>query len=316
MFAGGAALALGGVAARRRIAAIEDSTPEAVAPAGGQFVTIGGFRLYYREAGPKDAPVLVLLHGFGANTTSWDAVIPRLRDDYRLIVPDLIGFGYSARSTARVFTMRRWAAHVAGLLDHLGVATATLVGNSMGGGVALQFAWDYPERAERLVLVDAVAGYDGRGGSPAPLLGEVLRRTPLGPMLLAWGFEDEARFRKALEFMYHDPSRLQPETLAGYLAPRRVRGSVDGILAMAATPPDTDLPNAVPSIWTPTLILWGRDDRLVPPRFAEMLARDLPNHRLVWIDECGHLPQEEQPEAFVAALRAFLSEQVGAPEAG
>src|SRR5947208_633062 len=106
-------------------------------------------------------------------------------------------------------TATRWIGRVA--------RTGMLAGGAvlaLGGAVALQFAWDYPERTERLVLVDAVAGYEGRGGSPAPLLGEVLRHTPLGPLLFAWGFEDDARFRKALEFTYHDPSRVRPATMA------------------------------------------------------------------------------------------------------
>ncbi len=305
--AGGAALSLAVGQAGRRIAAIEDSTAEAAAP-DGHFVSVGGFRLHYVEAGPVAAPVLVLIHGFGSNTISWRATMAALAGEYRLIALDLLGFGYSARSTARVHTLRRRAAHVWGLLDQLGIRQATLVGNSLGGAVALQCAWDAPERVARLVLVDAVAGYDGRGGSPAPLLGELLRRTPLGTLLLANTFYDDARFAQGLRAVYHDPSRLTPETLAGYLAPRRVRGSAATLLAITATPPDSDLPNAIPAIQTPTLIVWGRQDRLMPAHYAEQLARDLPHSRPAWIEDCGHLPQEERPAEFVAHLRAFLSE--------
>jgi len=307
--AGGAALSGAAVQARRRIAAVATLTPEAAAP-DGHFVTVGGFRLHYVEAGPKDAPVLVLLHGFGSNTITWRATMDALAGEYRLIALDLLGFGYSARSTARVHTLRRRAAQVVGLLDHLGIARATLVGNSLGGAVALQCAWDHPDRVERLVLVDAVAGYDGRGGTPSPLLGELLRRTPLGTILLANTFYDDARFAKGLRAVYHDPSRLQAETLAGYLAPYRVRGSAASLLAITATPPASDLPHAIAAIQTPTLIVWGRHDRLVPPRYAELLARDLPHNRLVWLEDCGHVPQEECPAEFVIHLRAFLSEGV------
>ncbi|HUS14972.1 MAG TPA: alpha/beta fold hydrolase [Chloroflexia bacterium] len=310
---GGASVA-GGLAVRasRRVAAMETLTPEAAAP-GGTFATVDGLRVRYLEAGPPDAPALVLIHGFGGMAETWGAVMGRLAGEYRLIAPDLPGFGYSERSSAPIFTLRRRAEGIVALLDHLGIGRATLVGNSMGGAVALQTAYSFPERVDRLVLADAVAGYDGKGTSPSPLLGEVLRRTPLGKILLTTLFYDDARAAKLVGAMYYDRGRFTPQMQAHYLRPRRVRGSLDSLLALTATRADDNLPTGIAAIATPTLILWGQDDRLVGPAYAERLHADLRDSRVVLIPDCGHLPQEERPDAFVAALRGFLTGTASPP---
>jgi len=307
LLAVGAAFGYAAVQANRRIAAVEQLTAEAAAP-DGKFATVGGFRVHYVEDGPPDGPPVVLLHGLAASSGTWHPVIAALRDTYHVIAPDLLGFGYSHRSSAPIYTLRRRAQNLAALLDHLGVERATVVGHSLGGAVALQFACSYPARVARLVLVDAVAGYDGKGRTPSPVAGEVLRRTPLGKIVLAQTFYDDARARKILGSAYHDPAGLTSEVLQIYRGPRRVRGTAESFLALTATRADDDLPDCVPRIAASTLIVWGRQDRWIKPADAERLHAELPDSRLTWIEECGHVPQEEHPARFIGVLRDFLEE--------
>lgn len=307
LLAAGAAFGYAAVQADRRIAAVEQLTADDAAP-DGTFATVGGFRVHYVEEGPPDGQAVVLLHGLAASSATWNPVIAALHDTYHVIAPDLLGFGYSQRSSEPIYTLRRRAQNLAALLDHLGVERATVVGHSLGGAVALQFACSYPVRVARLVLVDAVAGYDGKGRTPSPVAGEVLRRTPLGKIVLAQTFYDDARVRKILGSAYYNPAQVTPEVLENYRGPRRVRGSAESFLALTATRPDDDLPGCVPQIAAPALIVWGRQDRLVKPADAERLHADLPDSRLAWIEECGHVPQEEHPAEFIRVLRDFLEE--------
>jgi pimeloyl-ACP methyl ester carboxylesterase len=302
----GAALAWAGARAARRIAAVETLSPREGAPEG-RFVAIDGALTHYVEAGSPGAPVALFLHGLGASTATWAGPLAALAGDYHVIALDLLGFGYSDRVLTPTLTLRRRAAQVVGLLDHLGVVRATLVGHSLGGAVALQVACGHPARVERLVLVDAVAGFDSKGRSPSPRLGAVLRRTPLGPLLVGSLLYDDARAVKLIGAAYADPARFTPERQAAYLAPRRVRGSAAGLLALTATRADDDLDTCLAGIAAPTLILWGRQDRFVKPAYGAQLHARLPHSRLELIEDCGHVPQEEQPEAFLALLRGFLA---------
>jgi pimeloyl-ACP methyl ester carboxylesterase len=307
LLAAGAAFGYAAVQANRRIMAMEQLTAEAAAP-GGTFAMLGGARVHYVEDGPADGPAVVLLHGLAASSATWNPVVAALRGTYHVIAPDLLGFGYSQRSSVPIYTLRHRAQNLAALLDYLGIARATVVGHSLGGAVALQFACNYPARVARLVLVDAVAGYDGKGRAPSPVAGEVLRRTPLGKIVLAQTFYDDARALRILRSAYYDPARLTPEVLETYYGPRRVRGTAESFLALTATRPDDDLPGCVPGIAAPTLIVWGREDRWVKPGDAGRLHAELPGSRLAWIEECGHVPQEEHPARFIQVLRDFLEE--------
>lgn len=301
----GAAVAVAGVQAQRRIAAVETLTAEEAAPEG-KFAVVDGYRVRYVEAGSPDAPAVLLLHGFLSSAESWRATFDSLADRYHLIAPDLFGFGYSQRTDEPVYTLRHQAEFVAALLDHLGVERAIVIGNSMGGAVALQLAISYPNRVERLVLVDAAAGYTRMGRSPSPLLGKVLQHTPLGKIMLAGTLYDDARLPQMLHIVYAHPDRMIPEVLPNYARPRRVRGNADSLLALLASSPDDNLPKDLGQIQVPALLIWGREDHVIPPPYAERLQGALPDNRLEWIEDCGHAPQEERPAEFNRLVREFL----------
>ncbi|HKS29097.1 MAG TPA: alpha/beta hydrolase, partial [Pyrinomonadaceae bacterium] len=126
--------------------------------AHSRFAEVDGLRLHYQEAGPIDAPAVILIHGFTASTLVWSEVLlPLAASGFRVIAPDLAGFGFSAKPRDGEYTIEWQARLMAGLMEHLGIERATLVGNSYGGAIAAICALDYPEKVERLVLVGAVS---------------------------------------------------------------------------------------------------------------------------------------------------------------
>lgn len=294
--------------ANRQLDAIETLDPEAAAP-DGQFLTVDGVRLHYLDGGAAtgDRPPVLLLHGFGSSTYSWRHTIPALASHERVLALDFPGHGYSERVTTPTYSLRRYAGLVAGFLTALEIGQAVVVGNSMGGAVALQLAIRHPQRVARLVVVDAATGSEDTRRPPAALM-RLLTAGPLGRAFIYYTFGNPAFARRGLEFSYADPARLSDRSFTSYRAPLRVRGTAQALVAMTTSPPDDDLPELLPAIHAPTLILWGAGDRLIPLARGESLRDLIPGSRLAVLPDCGHLPQEECPAVFNAALNTFLAD--------
>jgi pimeloyl-ACP methyl ester carboxylesterase len=145
-----------------------------------RFAEIDGVRVHYQEAGQRSAPALLLIHGFTASNFVWkDVLLPVARAGYRVIAPDLIGFGFSGKPESGEYTIEAQARMITALMNHLGIESATIVGSSYGGAVAATCALDYTERVERLVLVDAVINDHAKGRfllrlAASPLLGDLV----------------------------------------------------------------------------------------------------------------------------------------------
>jgi pimeloyl-ACP methyl ester carboxylesterase len=302
------ALGLAVVYANTRLTQTETLDPEAAAP-DGQFITVDGVRLHYLDGGALtgDRPPVLLLHGFGASTYSWRHTIPAIASRERVLALDFPGHGYSERVLTSTYSLRRTANLVAGFLDALDVDRAVVAGNSMGGAVALQLAISHPQRVARLVVVDAVTdSADTR--RPSAGLMRLLTAGPLGRAFIYYTFGNPTFARRGLELGYADPARLSDVSFNSYRAPLRVRGTAQALVAMTTSPPDDDLATGIPTITAPTLILWGDGDRLIPLVQGERLRDLLPGSRLTVLPGCGHLPQEECPAVFNAALTTFLAE--------
>jgi pimeloyl-ACP methyl ester carboxylesterase len=177
----------------------------------------------------------------------------------------------------------------------------------MGGAVALQLAISHPQRVARLVVVDAVTASADTRRPPAGLM-RLLTAGPLGRALIYYTLGNPGFARRGLALSYADPARLSDVSFNSYRAPLRVRGTAQSLVAMTTSPPDDDLATGIPTITAPTLILWGEGDRLIPPAQGERLRDLLPGSHLTVLPGCGHLPQEECPSVFNAALGAFLAE--------
>lgn len=271
--------------------------------------TLHGRTVSYAEAGA--GPVLLLIHGMGGSSENWQAVIEPLAREHTVIVPDLPGHGQSAPGGGD-YSVGGLAAGLRDLLLVLGHERATLVGHSLGGGVAMQFTYQFPEIVERLVLVSS--------GGLGPEVSLLLRAAALpgaGTFIAATAPVVQRLGAGLRRVERHGPSTDITEVVHGYglLAGHERRAaflatvrSVIGIGGQRVSAVDRlYLAEAVP-----VLIVWGARDRLVPVHHGEQAHRDIPGSRLEVFEKAGHLPQLEEPDRFVAVLEQFLADSTPA----
>lgn len=287
-----------------------------LAPADGRFITVEGVRTFIREAGPADGPPVVLVHGFGGLTYTWRDTLPALATaGYRALALDLKGFGLSDKSFAHDFSHGSQADFVMAVMSAVGIERAVWVGHSMGGSVIGHAALRHPERVTALVFVAGAvreAGQSGGGGSLLGLplsIGALAEFPPFqrwGQLLLRTQLTRE-RLAQTQLTAYHVKSVVTPEVEEAYLGILEIR---DWDLALLGVLRDGDrngLPQPVSALRAPTLILWGDQDTWVPLERGQALHAALPQSELIVFPEVGHLPMEETPAAFNAALVEFLN---------
>ena len=286
-------------------------TERELADPDSKFVEVLGYDLHYKEMGEGER-VLILMNGFGGNLYTWRKVMEPLSQVGRVIAFDRIGTGLSAHPVAgdwegkSPYAPSMQPEFLIGLMDELGIEEAILVGNSQGGTVALSTALAYPERVTALVLADP-AVYTS-GGPPtflAPLWNTPQMRR-IGPWV-ANRFLGEANSEALLELAWHDPSKLTAEERNATLKFFRVKNRDAALWEYTAANEPSDLPERLDEIDLPVLVIAGDDDRIVPTEEHVRLAGEIPNAQLTIIRECGHIPQEEKPDEFMAAVTAFLA---------
>jgi pimeloyl-ACP methyl ester carboxylesterase len=277
--------------------------------AAGPFARLGPpeapVNLYYEEQG-KGPPVL-LLHGFGASTYTWRHIVPELAPTHRVIAVDFKGFGQSDKPFDERYSVLDQAELIAQLIEDKDLRDLTIVGHSFGGGVALRLALEADTRLDgriaRLVLLDSIA-YQQQ----IPVFFRLLE-VPLVSQVGVRMVPPEMQTRVALQIAYHDDSKIDPEQVEIYAAPLKTAAGKHAIVQSARqiVPKDIDtLPERFKTITLPTLILWCDHDRIVPLDVGIKLRRTLPNSTLRLVEGCGHMPQEEQPEATLLLLKGFI----------
>jgi pimeloyl-ACP methyl ester carboxylesterase len=272
------------------------------APPPSQFVEIEGLQVHLRDEGPRDdALPIVLVHGTSASLHTWEGWATELRKERRVIRFDLPGFGLTGPNAANDYSIAVYVRFVTALMDRLGVQRFVIAGNSLGGEVAWAVAHAHPQRVARLVLVNA-AGY--RIESIAIPLGFRIAGTPaLQPLmrqLLPPGMVE-----KSVRSVYGDPARVTPELVALYTDLARREGN-RAALRQRLAQRDTGREADIKALKLPTLILWGGQDRLIPPVYGQRFAQDIAGAKLVQFEALGHVPQEEDPAATLVPVREFL----------
>jgi len=273
--------------------------------AQGTWAWVDGLPLHYQLAGPDGAPWVVLLHDYDiGGSASWNATIPALlKAGTRVLAVDMKGFGHSARDTAPTYSLRVHADLVARLLNEVGVEGATLVGHGWGSMVALQLAVDQPQFVSRLVLLAPVED----AARVAPW--RRLSRLPYVGRVAAWaGGTGGPLWRTFQRRGFCDPSLASASYLRTMRAPGRIVGSMDALIAMARSPQDSDLPEALSRVTMPVLVVAGEADRVAAPGEADRLAQELPNATLVVLPQAGHVLQVERSPEVNRLLAAFALE--------
>ena len=271
-------------------------------------VDVKGVQTRYLAAG--EGPALVLLHALGESSLDWRWVIPALAGSRSVYAPDLPGFGWSTKPGAD-YSPAFFERFASGFLDALGIQRAAVVGNSLGGLVALRLALAEPARVAALGLVSS-AGL-GREISPT------LRSATVpgyGESAVAWGKTPAGAAARAWSkagLLFARPWRAPHEWLAEQRRLAQTPGFLEASLAALRAQADPRgqreiLLEDLPRLEAPTLVLWGSSDRIFPKRHAEDAAARLQNGRLVIIPGCGHLPHLESPERSAGMLDRFLGE--------
>lgn len=274
-------------------------------------VRIHGHEVAYRFGGPEPsegAPVLLLVHGMAGSSATWRAVGPGLAKTHTVIAPDLLGHGASDKPR-HDYSLGAFASGLRDLLVALGVQRATVVGQSLGGGIAMQFSYQHPERVERLVLVNS--------GGLGPEVSWILRALTLPgveyvmPVLFP-GFVREAgdSLRRRLSaFGVRAPhveeewsgyaSLTDPDTRAAFVKTLRAVIDLGGQSVSAHD-------RLYLAELLPTLIMWGEHDKIIPVEHAHAAHAAMPGSELALFEHSGHFPHVEEPERFLEVLTDFL----------
>ena len=264
-----------------------------------RYIEIGGTSIRVRESGNLLGPAVIMLHGFGSSLETWEPWAQSLGTRHRVVRFDLPGSGLSAPDPCGGYTEARNLELLDKLMDELGIANAVLIGNSMGGRISWAFAAAHPTRVRKLVLIspDGFASPGFEYGKP-----------PQVPAILALMkyFLPRSLLRNYLAAAYGDPSRLDDSVVDRYYDLLLAPGNRGAMLSRMQQSILTEPIPILRQIEIPTLLLWGRKDRLIPFSNSADYMGALPNARLVEFADLGHVPHEEAPEQSLPPVEQFL----------
>lgn len=273
----------------------------------------GPVNLAVQETG-QGRPVL-LLHGLGTSSYTWRYIAPKLAERHRVIAIDLRGFGASEKPFDERYSILDQAEIIEAFIRQENLRQATVVGHSFGGGITLALAMklekEEPGRIDSIILIDSIAYRQ-----PIPVFLRFLQApvvSEIGMTLIP----PEVQAEQALRVAYHDREKVTDQAVYEYASPlyspaakHALRQTVEKIM-----PPDIDAFTArYKTLRLPALLIWCDNDRVVPVNFGKRLNEDLPNAELNVLSRCGHLPQEERPEATFAVMQDFLMKREKARE--
>lgn len=269
-----------------------------------QFVTLGsGARVHYRDQGSRTGPALVLLHGSNASLHTWEPWVAQIGDQFRMVSVDLPSHGLTGAVPGDDYSQEGMAKFVDEFTTAIGVERFALAGNSMGGGVAARFALMHPERLTHLILVDAAGMPSNKPRDPG--LGFRLARIP-GVQYLLLFVSPRSLFEDGLKKAIVDDALVTPAMIDRYWELNRRVGNRAATLKRFQVPQDTTIEQNANKITTPTLILWGDLDTLIPRDAGEAYNAAIKGSKLIVYNNVGHVPMEEVPEASARAVREFI----------
>ena len=268
-----------------------------------QVLEIDGLDIHYKDTGPKSAPVLLFLHGFGSSLQTWDDWADQLDTHYRVIRLDLPGFGLTGPSPVNNYSEEQDLATLTQFVDKLGIAELSVIGHSMGGKMAWTFAAAQGQRVKALVLM-APDGYP-----QAKDIGTKPYAMPAVMGLMKF-FLPKYLVRKSLEPAFYDASALDARLVERYYDMLRAPGVRGAILERGQQTVYTDPVARLKKITAPTLLIWGQEDRMIPSSNAQSYAGVLADSQTVLLPKLGHLLQEEQAQLGLSQVTQFLDKNL------
>jgi pimeloyl-ACP methyl ester carboxylesterase len=274
-----------------------------------KFIEINGVDIHYKEAGAGER-MFILLHPFGGSTYSWREVMDDLAPYGRVIAYDRPAFGITERPMpedwdSNPYGMKANVEILRELLDSFGVDKAVLVGNSAGGGVAVAFALEYPERVDELILV--APGVGGGYGPQFPAWALPVMWTPqvrhLGPLLVR---DYQETLPRTIEREWFDQTKLTAEIRETHLQILKIKNWDRAFYELTFAPAYPELRPLLPQLTMPALIVAGSEDVLIRSWYMEAISTEIPEATLKFIPSCGHVPQEECPTELMEVVLKYL----------
>jgi pimeloyl-ACP methyl ester carboxylesterase len=271
-------------------------------------IDVGGARnVNYAEMGPESGKALLLVHGLSGAWQNWLENIPHFAQEHRVVALDLPGFGQSPMPDWEI-SIEAYGRLIHEFCDALGINRCTIVANSMGGFISAEAAIEHPDRFEKLVLVSAAGiSHVRMKRQPAEVATRMgIATAPLTMRLFDRGLRRPGLRRALFAGLFHAPQLLRTELLYEFFhngtGKPGVLPAVRGLIGY-------DILDRLEDVEVPTLIVWGRNDHIVPPNDALGNGRRLRNSRTVIFDKTGHVPMAERPVRFNRVLETFLAEE-------
>jgi pimeloyl-ACP methyl ester carboxylesterase len=267
------------------------------------FINWRGAEIHYTDEGNANGFPVMMIHGFGGSYTNFDTLASMMKDEYRVIRIDLPGFGLSdfPQVKDKEDYIEDYRDYLSFMLDTLHLDSLYVIGNSMGGSITWDMAVHHPDKVRKIVLL-AAAGYETE---------KVAKKLAMFRYQSVKGVFDKGMplfmSRSGMEKGYADDSKINPAVVAMNNKFSNRSGNIRHMLALAACGqfPDSSL---ITKVQCPTLVIWGRQDEIIPSEHSAKFKRDIPNCRVLIYDPCGHMPMMERPEDTKRDVEAFFKE--------
>jgi pimeloyl-ACP methyl ester carboxylesterase len=263
-------------------------------------VRVDGLDWPYLEGGDPAKPLLLLVHGFGGDKDNWSMIAPYLTRDYRVIAPDLPGFGENERSADLPYDIAAQTRRLKQFADALGLDRPHVGGNSMGGWIALRYALDYPDALSSLILLNNA----GVLGANESALQKQAANEDYNPLVLADLDDADRLMAMVVHKPVRIPSRFKPVFFADALKYRDLLDRIFWVIAVEGR--DRPLNDRLGDVKVPTLIVWGRHDQLIDVSCVPVLQAGIAGSRSHIFEHVGHVPMVEDPKATAGVMKDFL----------
>ena len=256
-------------------------------------IQIDDNKIRYLESGDSKK-TLVLIHGLGASAERWDQIIPLFEDKFRVVVPDLIGFGYSDKPLVD-YTPEFFSDFLEKFFGASDIDKPYLIGSSLGGQISAEFTASHPENVEKLVLV-----------SPAGLMKQ---STPaLDAYIMAALYPNEQSAKNAFQLMEGSGGDIDQKIINGFIERMRLPNAKLAFMSTVLGLKNSDsIASKLQTISTPTLIIWGSNDPVIPIKYADHFVSSIQDCRFFRMDGCGHTPYVQDPHTFASKVFEFLN---------